>query len=446
MVGTTVAAVLAVGVLAALYMVAAPHRGVADESAAVPVVNRRVPDDRTVGRRLEGPAPVTWVFVGDSITHGSTHTNGRRSFVEHFAERTRAELGRVDDVVINTGISGDRTEDVLAGFADRVGRFEPDVVVVMLGTNDSVDGPSGRAGFADRLAEIVTRVRGLGAIPVLQTPNPVDEAAAPERDDLPAYVDVVRTLARERDVMLVDQHRTLARRRRRNRAEPMARRPHPPQRAGTSGDGPHDLRAPRDLRPRLPHRRSGLVTGDRLQAAFDAVRRDDFLPADQRGFAGLDRALPIGFDQTNSQPRTVSNMLTLLDARPGQRVLDVGSGSGWTTALLGKLVGPQGRVLGVELVPELVAWSRENLTAYGMDWVGVSQAEEGVLGLPAEAPFDRILVSAEASTLPNPLVDQLADGGVMVVPVSGRLIAVERESADDVTVQQHGHYQFVPLR
>jgi protein-L-isoaspartate(D-aspartate) O-methyltransferase len=188
------------------------------------------------------------------------------------------------------------------------------------------------------------------------------------------------------------------------------------------------------------------VTGDRLQAAFDAVRRDDFLPTDQRGFAGLDRALPIGFDQTKSQPRTVSNMLTLLDARPGQRVLDVGSGSGWTTALLGKLVGPQGRVLGVELVPELVAWSRDNLAAYGMDWVGVSQAEEGVLGLPAEAPFDRILVSAEASTLPNPLVDQLADGGLMVVPVSGRLIAVERTSADDVTVQQHGHYQFVPLR
>lgn len=207
MVGTTVATVLAVGVLAALDMVATPHRGVADESAAVPVVNRRVPDDRTVGRRLEGPAPVTWVFVGDSITHGSTHTNGRRSFVEHFAERTRAELGRVDDVVINTGISGDRTADVLAGFAGRVGRFDPDVVVVLLGTNDSVDGPGGRAGFADRMAEIVTRVRRLGAIPVLQTPNPADEAAAaPERDDLPAYVDVVRTLARERDVMLVDHH------------------------------------------------------------------------------------------------------------------------------------------------------------------------------------------------------------------------------------------------
>jgi protein-L-isoaspartate(D-aspartate) O-methyltransferase len=188
------------------------------------------------------------------------------------------------------------------------------------------------------------------------------------------------------------------------------------------------------------------VTGDRLQAAFEAVPRADFLPEDQRGFAGLDRALPIGFDQTNSQPRTVSNMLALLDVLPGQRVLDVGSGSGWTTALLGHLVGPQGRVLGVELVPELVAWSRENLTAYALEWVSVSQAEEGVLGLPAEAPFDRILVSAEASTLPQTLVDQLADGGVLVVPVSGRLIAVDRKSAEDVTVEQHGYYQFVPLR
>jgi acyl-CoA thioesterase I len=204
-VGSAVAAVLAVGVLAALDMVAAPHPGIAHE-AAVPVVNRHVPDDRTVRRRLEGPAAVTWVFVGDSITHGSAHTNGRRSFVEQFAERTRGELERVGDVVINTGISGDHTEDVLAGFADRVGRFDPDVVVTMLGTNDSVQGPSGRAGFAHRLAEIVRRVRHLGAVPVLQTPPPVDVSAAPERADLPAYVDRVRTVAREHAVMLVDHN------------------------------------------------------------------------------------------------------------------------------------------------------------------------------------------------------------------------------------------------
>lgn len=185
---------------------------------------------------------------------------------------------------------------------------------------------------------------------------------------------------------------------------------------------------------------------DRLRAAFGAVERADFLPANQRANAELDRALPIGYDQTNSQPRTVANMLTLLDVQPGHRVLDVGSGSGWTTALLGHLVGPQGHVYGVELVPELVAWSRENLQGYAMGWTGIHQATPGQLGLQEQAPFDRILVSAEAKEVPQPLVEQLVDGGLMVIPVMGRLLSVERRSDDDVAVHRHGHYQFVPLR
>jgi protein-L-isoaspartate(D-aspartate) O-methyltransferase len=184
----------------------------------------------------------------------------------------------------------------------------------------------------------------------------------------------------------------------------------------------------------------------RIQAAFEAVRREDFLPEDQRANAGLDRALPIGYHQTNSQPRTVLNMLYLLDVHAGQRVLDVGSGSGWTTALLGHLVGAPGRVRGVELVPELVAWSRDNLDGYAMPWISVQQAHEGELGLPEEAPFARILVSAEAGELPKTLVDQLADGGLMVVPVAGRMLTVERRSATEVVEHPHGHYSFVPLR
>jgi protein-L-isoaspartate(D-aspartate) O-methyltransferase len=184
----------------------------------------------------------------------------------------------------------------------------------------------------------------------------------------------------------------------------------------------------------------------RVQAAFEAVRRRDFLREDQRANAELDQALPIGFRQTNSQPRTVANMLTLLDAREGDRVLDVGSGSGWTTALLGVLVGPTGRVFGVELVPELVDWSRENMSSHPMPWTSIHQARQGQLGLPDEAPFDRILVSAEADELPQALVDQLVVGGTMVVPVGGRLLLVERRSRDDVAVHPHGHYAFVPLR
>ena len=95
-----------------------------------------------------------------------------------------------------------------------------------------------------------------------------------------------------------------------------------------------------------------------LDDAFAAVPRADFLPPDQRAYAHQDRPLAIGFGATNSQPWTVRYMLRLLDARPGDRVLDVGSGSGWTAALLGWLVGEAGEVVGVDIVSELVAMAR----------------------------------------------------------------------------------------
>ena len=184
---------------------------------------------------------------------------------------------------------------------------------------------------------------------------------------------------------------------------------------------------------------------DDVSRAMAAVARVGFLPPDQQPLAGNDVALPIGRGQTGSQPRTVGDMLRLLDVRPGHRVLDVGSGSGWTAALLGRLTGPQGGVDGVELIPELADWGAANVAAYDMDWVRVHHADPEVLGRPDGAPYDRILVSADGGRLPQVLVDQLAVGGVMVLPVAGVMTRVVRLD-DGQQVTTHGRYVFVPLR
>ncbi|MFE6970846.1 protein-L-isoaspartate O-methyltransferase [Isoptericola sp. NPDC057653] len=184
---------------------------------------------------------------------------------------------------------------------------------------------------------------------------------------------------------------------------------------------------------------------DAVAAALRDVDRRRFLPRGVARWAAADQPLEIGHRQTCSQPSTVAAMLRLLEVHAGAQVLDVGSGSGWTTALLARLVGPDGTVLGLERFPDLAARGAANVRRTGMTWAHVAHATPGVLGAPRPGGWDRVLVSAAATRLPDELVDQVARGGRMVIPVRHVMVLVTRDDGGRVRTSDHGTYSFVPL-
>lgn len=159
---------------------------------------------------LADPAPLNWLLTGDSITHGLVHTQGGRSYPEHLHELVRGELARVRDIVVNSAISGNRIVDILDDWERRVTSWNPDVVTLMIGTNDVSTGGERPVltaeEYATSLREFVTRARGLGAIVVLQTPPAVDGLNAPERARIGEFAEAVRQVAAAEDVLLVDQY------------------------------------------------------------------------------------------------------------------------------------------------------------------------------------------------------------------------------------------------
>ncbi len=184
----------------------------------------------------------------------------------------------------------------------------------------------------------------------------------------------------------------------------------------------------------------------RIIDAFQKVPRYQFVPAgSQKGAASLDAALPIGEGQTVSQPTTVAIMLELLKPRRGERVLDVGTGSGWQAALLGHLVGPEGRVYSVERLPFLAQEARERLARLGHANVDVLLGD-ATRGLPEHAPYDVIAVAAESARVPAVFLEELANGGRLLQPISGAGLRVLRKDASGaVRAEGIPGFVFVPL-
>ena len=184
-----------------------------------------------------------------------------------------------------------------------------------------------------------------------------------------------------------------------------------------------------------------------IEEAFHAIDRVDFVAPDYRIEAYEDYPLPLVGGQTISQPTTVAFMLEKLQVKKGDKVLDVGSGSGFTTALLAHIVGPEGEVFGVELLPELVEIGRKNIARYGFAHAEIFQAGKQV-GKSEVAPFDRILVSAAAegeSEMIDTLLEQLASGGRMVIPIDEAIVVFEKDIDGKIHTEHFEGFMFVPL-
>lgn len=192
---------------------------------------------------------------------------------------------------------------------------------------------------------------------------------------------------------------------------------------------------------------AGILKTPSIKEALLAVDRKNFVLPKYAHHAHGDRPLPIGEGQTISQPSTVVYMLELLQGERGHRVLDAGSGSGWTTALLSHIVGPRGKVIAIERLPSLKAFGEKNFK-HAPYQNGVFHLGNGAKGLPEEAPFDRILISAGAGEIPPALLSQLAVGGKLVVPLQdrrGNLVLVEKLGEGDYRKHYHPGFAFVPF-
>ncbi len=195
-------------------------------------------------------------------------------------------------------------------------------------------------------------------------------------------------------------------------------------------------------------RSEGYLKTPRILDAFRKVDRRRFLTHEFQGDSEENTPLPIGYGQTNSQPLTVAFMMECLQPRVGERALDIGSGSGWTTALLAEIVGPTGRVYAIERVPQLRQFGEANLKPFGYENVEFKTGD-GSQGWPERAPFDLIEVAAAAESVPDALIDQLAVNGRLLMPVgseAGQALTLLTKRPDGTCdIETFPGFAFVPL-
>jgi protein-L-isoaspartate(D-aspartate) O-methyltransferase len=191
--------------------------------------------------------------------------------------------------------------------------------------------------------------------------------------------------------------------------------------------------------------RNGSLKHSLVINAFHLIDRINFCVPEYKVYAYQDRALPLIEDQTISQPTTVAMMTEALELTPGKKVLEVGTGCGYQAAILAEIVGREGKVVTIEIKPKLVELAKKNLSGYKNIKIICG---DGSGGLPKEAPFDGIIVTAAAPEVPRKLVEQLKVGGLLVIPVGPRevqRIVIVKKTAHGYEEKDIGPFVFVPL-
>ncbi|MCS7106813.1 MAG: protein-L-isoaspartate(D-aspartate) O-methyltransferase [Acidilobaceae archaeon] len=194
----------------------------------------------------------------------------------------------------------------------------------------------------------------------------------------------------------------------------------------------------------------GYIRSQRVAQVIMKVPRELFVPEEYREMAYEDRPLPIGYDQTISAPSIVAYMTELLNPLPGEKVLEVGTGSGYQAIILAELVSPGGMVWSIERIPQIAEAARKRVEMLGYgDRVKVVVGD-GSLGYPEEAPYDKIMVTASAPEVPPPLIEQLRTGGKMVIPVGHpymqNLYVVRKGERGEIHMWRDIAVVFVPLK
>ena len=192
----------------------------------------------------------------------------------------------------------------------------------------------------------------------------------------------------------------------------------------------------------------GIIKDKKVIEAFKKIPREDFTKPEHKEESYGDYALSIGEGQTISPPTTVMIMTEELELKKGHKVLEIGTGSGYQAAIISKIIGNKGKLISTEIIPELAEFAKNNVKKLKIENIEIIK-HDGSKGYAKEAPYDRIIVTAASPEIPKPLIKQLKENGIIIIPVGNlveQIMIKGIKSGSRLIQEEIGQFMFVPLK